>query len=292
MDLPEGFLFSQSSLQIFCTCRRWFELQYINQITWPAVQSEPALENERVEQLGIAFHRLAQQHLLGLPDERLSASASANRYSDGELENWWQAFMNYGDKIPTSPGEVASIERLPEVSFVMQASFGSYGSFPYRLYAKFDALALIDRDGQRTASILDWKTTRRKPRREHLAGRLQTRIYPYLLTQAGSHYNHGQPFTPEAVEMIYWYASDPNQPERFPYSKSQADKDAHFLSSLIQQVEACCESGFEPCTNEESCVFCRYRSLCGRGIQAGAIENKKDLDEIDLQDIDEIEIEM
>ena len=46
-SLPEGFRFSQSSLQDYVDCRRRFQLRYLQNLAWPALQSEPALENER-----------------------------------------------------------------------------------------------------------------------------------------------------------------------------------------------------------------------------------------------------
>ena len=58
---------SQSSLQDYNDCPRRFELRYIQHLAYPAVESEPALENEKHQQEGEYFHRLVQQHMIGIP---------------------------------------------------------------------------------------------------------------------------------------------------------------------------------------------------------------------------------
>lgn len=85
MSLPDDFVFSQSSLQDFADCRRRFQLRYIQRLQWPALKAEPALENERLMQLGARFHRLVQQYLTGLPLPQLAALAG----EDESLERWW-----------------------------------------------------------------------------------------------------------------------------------------------------------------------------------------------------------
>ena len=64
--LPFGFVFSQSSLQDYNDCPRRFQLRYIEKLHWPAVEMEPALENEHRQQEGQLFHRLVQQHIIGI----------------------------------------------------------------------------------------------------------------------------------------------------------------------------------------------------------------------------------
>ena len=61
--LPPNFQFSQGSLQDFVDCRRRFQLRYIQGVAWPALQTEPAMENERSMQQGARFHHLVHQHL-------------------------------------------------------------------------------------------------------------------------------------------------------------------------------------------------------------------------------------
>ena len=89
-DLPASFKFSQSSLQDYFDCPRRFQLRYIEHLAWPAVETEPVLENERRQQEGNFFHRMLQQHLLGLPVEKLTRLANSP-----DLSRWWENYLAY-----------------------------------------------------------------------------------------------------------------------------------------------------------------------------------------------------
>jgi len=245
--LPEHFQFSQGSLQDFVDCRRRFELRYIQQLAWPAIESEPALENEVFLQKGALFHRLAHQHSLGVPDEKLDPLAG-----DEDLARWWENFKRFAADLP-------EMTRYPEVS--LTAPLGDY-----RLVAKYDLVG-IHPDGR--AVIYDWKTSRRRSRSEWLAERLQTRVYPYLLVRAGGQFNEGIPLTPEGVQMVYWFADHPDDPQHITYDKKKYVADHAYLSELVATITALGSSEF-PLTNDvRRCAYCVYRSLCDRGIKAG-----------------------
>ena len=72
MPLPLNFQFSQASLSDYVDCARRFQLRYLLEQPWPAVEAEPLLERERVMALGQRFHKLIQQHIEGLPAEALT----------------------------------------------------------------------------------------------------------------------------------------------------------------------------------------------------------------------------
>ncbi len=75
-ELDPYFSFSQSSLQDYVDCPRRFQLRYIEHLAWPAIETEPLLENERRLREGQQlFHRMVQQHLIGLPVEKLTRMA-------------------------------------------------------------------------------------------------------------------------------------------------------------------------------------------------------------------------
>jgi len=86
MILPTDFQFSQGSLQDYVDCPRRFHLRYVQRLAWPAIDAEPALENERYLQQGAAFHRLAHQHALGIPADRLVVAGSGD---DADIRRWW-----------------------------------------------------------------------------------------------------------------------------------------------------------------------------------------------------------
>jgi hypothetical protein len=280
MSLPPDFNFSQGSLQDFTDCPRRFQLRYLDRIAWPAVQAEPILENERHLQQGELFHLLVQQHLVGVPVQRLTAMAQG----DADLAGWWQAYLDAAPADLTGP-------RFPEVT--LSAPLGD--SEQRRLVAKYD-LVVLTPEGR--AVIVDWKTSRHRPPRRWLAERLQTRVYPYLLLQAGADLNGGRYLSPPQIEMVYWFAGFPDRPERLDYSVDQAVEDAGYLNGLLEQIALLAGGeGIFPLTpDEKQCRFCVYRSLCERGTAAGNLEKldyrdfEPDVEvELDFEQVAEIE---
>ena len=254
MVLPSDFQFSQSSLQNYVDCPRRFQLRYLQRLAWPAVEAEPPLENERHLQQGAAFHRLVHQHVLGIAPERLSSLVT-----EEDLRRWWHNYL------AAAPADLPTL-RYPEV--VLSAPVGGH-----RLVAKYDLIAV---DAGRQAVIVDWKTSRKRPGRKWLAGRLQTRVYLYLLVRAGSYLNGGQPLQPEQVGMVYWFADFPANPERFTYDAAQYEADGAYLASLIEEIKSLGDGDFPLTTQEQRCRYCPYRSLCQRGVKAGTFEEAEE----------------
>jgi hypothetical protein len=60
-------LFSAHSLQAFADCERRFELQYLDELVWPAVETEPVLKSEHYLAAGRRFHEMIQREILGIP---------------------------------------------------------------------------------------------------------------------------------------------------------------------------------------------------------------------------------
>jgi len=269
--LPDGFTFSQGSLQDYVDCPRRFELRYLLQLSWPAVESEPARENERLLLQGTRFHLLIHQYLLGLSRHQLSTQVQ-----DADLQRWWDAFLNRFDN--DGAFSEPSTGLFPEASLTATLA-------GFRLVAKCD-LIRIGLDGRLT--IYDWKTSRTLPRRVWLKERLQTRLYPYLLVRSGTYMSSGNPVTPHQVEMVYWYADAPDELIRFQYSEEQYRTDGDYLTGLISRIQSHGLGEFPLTDKEERCRYCTYRSLCGRGIEAGALADM-DADFL-LKDFFDIEI--
>lgn len=256
MPLPPDFQFSQSSLQAFVDCARRFQLLYIEQLAWPAIQTEPALESERHLQLGAEFHRLLQQYFLGLPPQQLERIAGRTP----ELARWWESFIS--DRTLQAELEQPGIKRLPEYGLSMPFD-------DFRLVGKFDLL-LVRPDGR--ATIYDWKTSRKQPKRAWLAENLQTSVYPFLLHHAGQQFNDLQSIAPDQIEMVYWFADFPSAPLRFPYSSAQQAADKKRLQTLVDEIK---QLGEEPAALTDEtwrCKYCVYRSLCDRGLAAGPLD--------------------
>lgn len=254
MPLPPDFHFTQANLQDYVECRRRFQLRWLLALSWPAVEAEPADAYEATVRDGEAFHRLIHQHQLGLAPERLAAMVAG---TDGEEEGaqlaaWWDNYLQAG------PSDLPP-QRHPETT--LSAPLGSH-----RLVAKYDLIAV---EPGRRAEIVDWKTSARRTPQAALAARLQTRVYRYVLAEAGAGLNAGQPIRPEQITMRYWFANFPDQPERLRYDATAHAADARYLASLAAEIAAAGEDGFPLTTDETRCRFCPYRSLCGRGAEAG-----------------------
>jgi len=275
MTLPANFRFSQASLADFLDCPRRFQLRYLLEQAWPAVESEPLLERERLAELGRRFHKLIQQHVEGLSAETLTESIG-----EPELARWWQSYL---DSLATTLSDLPE-KRRAEVAMSIPIN-------SYRLTAHFD---LIASDDDR-AVIVDWKTEQRQPAREQLLQRVQTRVYRYVLTLA-------QQRPPGTVSMIYWFAQYPDRPATLPYDAAQHAADHKYLSELIEEIDNLARNsgelvrtpspGFEwlKTPDERKCAYCVYRSLCNRGVLAGTSDpDEEDFDLVARINIDQID---
>ena len=275
MTLPADFHFSQGSLQDYVDCQRRFQLRHLLQLSWPAVPAEPIEENERRGRLGRVFHQLISQHLLGLPQERLASIAAAENLTD-----WWSSYLEYAADIKAlllqeGSKDASTLALHPE--YLLSAPLGDY-----RLVAKYDLIAFLP---EKHAFILDWKTSRNPPSWQWLDQRLQTRVYPYLLVVAGAQLNTGLAIQPDQVEMIYWYAEQPELLRRFVYNPEKYQEDGHYLVSLVTEIISKGEGDFALTSEWKRCQYCIYRSYCDRGVQAGPLaESLSELeDEVDFE---------
>lgn len=259
MNLPDDFAFSQGSLQDAADCPRRFELRYIKRLRYPAVEAAPALQFERRTRQGARFHKLVQQHLLGLPAGTLARSL----HDDPELAAWWDTFRRTG---------LAGLPEQRQAEIALQAHLAGR-----RLIAKYDLLAL-EAGGE--AVIVDWKTGRRMLSKQHLAGRLQTILYRYVLAKAGAHL-YGGPIPPERIRMIYCFVAQGGQRVSIDYSTAQLRQDESYLRALIEGVDGA--EQFPLTEDETRCCFCTYRSLCERGA-AGSLDLLDEEDELEEED--------
>lgn len=262
MQFPETFQFSQNNLQDYIDCPRRFQLRYLLQQKWPALQSEPVQDQEARMQQGQAFHQMVYQHLSGLPPEALVPCSS-----DPDLCKWWGNYLMH-------PPKSLPAQRYPE--FALSAYFAGY-----RIIAKYDLLAV--EPGKRIL-IVDWKTSRKKPSRLSLEQKMQTRLYRLLAVLAGGRLM-GCEVKPEQVQMVYWFAEHPQEPEYYPYDWEQYEADRREISRVIGQITSTQEKTWFLTVKDKSCLFCTYRSLCGRGMHAGNYDEMEDEFEENLDDL-------
>ncbi len=260
---------SQSSLQDYVDCARRFKLRYLDRLSYPAIESEPALENEKHQQEGEYFHRLVQQHLIGIPSEQIAKLANT-----ANLQRWWENFLNSKD-----------LSGLRDLTGLYAEATLSAPLGKFRLLAKYDLIAI--NNGQ--AIIYDWKTYRKRPRNEWLSARMQTRVYRALLVNAGAHLNNGQNFEPEQIEMIYWFADFPTEPARFAYTSAQYKRDWDLLTKLADEIDSA--SSYPLTDDRQKCAYCPYRSYCERGIRAGDIDQADPQGETEAEELFDVNFE-
>jgi hypothetical protein len=254
MILPDNFSFSQNNLQDYEDCQYRFLLRHVQHLDWPAVESEPLQEQEKKIELGYQFHRLVQQYFSGIDARLLSSSIP-----DPELTIWWKHFLDLD--LLNQPG-TRYCEKMLSVPLN-----------EFRLVAKYDLL-LLEIGGK--VIIYDWKTSSFQPSRQHLANRMQSRVYPALLILQHEFLSAIPVESPESIEMIYWYPSFSDSPVTFRYSQNKFYEDLNFITRLIEEIRSKTEIEFVKTDETKKCNFCRYRSLCNRGISASMRTKEED----------------
>lgn len=256
MQLPDNFTFTQQNLQDFVDCRFRFYLRYVKKLNWPAVESEPLMLQEIRMELGQHFHLLVQRYFSGIDVPTLTASISSE-----ELLSWWEAFiaLELGESVGKKYAEKI-------VSIPLKG---------HRLLAKYD---LLFETKEGSVTIYDWKTSARRPSPQILQARLQSRVYPFVLRQS----RRNQPVS--EIKMVYWFPAEPYRPFQFDYSETQFEDDEEYLSALIEEILTLPEMEALKTDDEKRCLYCRFRSLCDRGITAGELEpgNEEDFTDNDF----------
>ena len=268
------FSFTQSNLQDYLTCQRRFELRYLRQMNWPAVETAPIHEAERRMQVGSTFHRLIHQYLLGLSQGELTATAeqTATLIESPELAQMWHNFL------ARHPTELAQ----PAARFYPEITLSTLVA-GHRLTAKYDLLVLLPGDPPHI-TIFDWKTSSKRPDSTTLQNQAQSRVYPFVLSEAGYTLNDNNPLQPNEITMSYWFANAPRQPEIITYHQAQYEADQRWLQDLIQEITTA--PNFPLTDDHAVCRYCVYRSYCDRGQEAGLLDDIDDDLELDAADLD------
>jgi CRISPR/Cas system-associated exonuclease Cas4 (RecB family) len=277
MILSENFDFTQSNLQDYVDCPYRFYLRYIKHTKWLALMVDDAHDFEKRTQAGARFHRLVQQYFSGVPEERINQFVNADPLP--ELAIWWDNFLS---DIPSKLLGVQLVERVLSTHLT-----------GYRLLAKYDMILIMDQKG---LIIFDWKTSSKKPHKQRLLQKIQTRLYRYILVQAGAALKIDD-IVPSQVTMTYWFASFPQTPISLPYDQESFEKDEVFFTRLIEEIRDNKESDFSRTSDTRKCRYCVYRSHCDRGVKAGDLGSFEDFDlageqdelDIDFENIQEIE---
>ena len=243
----ENLVLSAHSLQAYVDCHRRFELSYLQELQWPAVETEPLLESERHMDDGRRFHEMVHRDIVGM------APPAPDPTREVDVARWWANYQNH------RPGDLEG-SRYPEKTLV--------GRVDGRTLVATCDLIVVQPQGR--LQIFDWKTWRRRHGREWLSERLQTKIYPFLAAQSTQ--LTGAQIAPGNIEMVYWYADFPDEPETFRYNEEQLQSDEAYIVGLAEEIANTDEGAFALTDDVRQCTYCIYRSFCDRGTSAGRDE--------------------
>lgn len=279
MPLPDGFIFSSNNLQDYLECQRRFQLRSMDHLVWPAVQVEPIKEYEHMVEQDAKLHKILHQHSNGVSEEQISQSIQYNE----ELQIWWKNYLS-----SLKDGTLRMISQSDNLRFREITLFASIGEF--RLVAKYD-LILIQANGK--SVIIEWMTGKKHPDRSVLEEILYTRIAPFVLVGASPNLLRGKSISPDELELVYWFANQPDQTERFPYTQSKYQEDSKYLTDLISAINQKSDPVFPLTSNIERCRFCSYRSFCDRGTRPGEFKDWMDwlvagTSDADIPDFDQV----
>jgi predicted RecB family nuclease len=242
LELPR---ISSASLKDWSTCKRRFALRYRVNRYWPGPQARDT-DPEAAERIrtGQIFHRMVQQHALGL-DVALILAAEQDALS--RLAPLWERFARSEHAIP------------PAESWTEAPLHFQFHHVPFMV--RYDRL-VKDGDAWR---ILDWKTG--KESRGTLAASWQTRLYRFALVEAGHVYQEGRPITPESVQMVYWDVNKGRE-EAFAYDATTYDQDRQDFEQFAEAMlapfdEALADDHRFPRTADRTeCGRCAFDSHC------------------------------
>ncbi len=233
-------------MQDYLDCERRYELRYILGQSWPAITSEPVLEIESNRRKGNEFHYLVHQYFSGIPEKTLKETIH-----DDIMIRWFDNFLSFHKKL-----------RVKELysEFRLTAQIGKN-----KLTAIYDLIYINAND---EIGIVDWKTSQFIPKKETLALKLQSILYPFILQETSTEFLPGSYYPPEKISMRYWYPASPTDEFIFPYGHSMHEEYRVFLENLISEIQKKKTGKFELTKDETKCGFCPYRSLCNRGVIA------------------------
>lgn len=242
LELPR---ISSASLKDWSLCKRRFALRYRVSRYWPGPQARD-LDPEAAERIrtGQVFHRMVQQHALGLD---VAPTLSAEAETLPRLEQLWGMFAKSDHAMP------------PADSWTEAPLHFQFHGVPFMV--RFDRLV---KDGE-TWCILDWKTG--KENRATLQASWQTRLYRFALVEAGHVYQQGVPVRPEAVRMVYWDVNK-GRAEVFDYDAETFAADRAVFEALATEVLAPFDEAlpddprFPRPAEPAECARCAFDSYC------------------------------
>lgn len=243
---------SAMALGTYQMCHLRFRYRYIDNLYWSRIWGSSPEERRAVE-VGQNFHLMARRYYAGVEPAHV-----ADPVDQAQLDHWLSLMQGF---LPRTFDR----EFYPELELRLNRP-------DMKLMAKFD-LVVVDPDGR--ATIFDWKTEKRLPRRPYLLKSAQTLVYRYMLVAAGGQYSPRGRFKPEEISMIYWNPNHPAKWERLDYSEAQFVKDEVYLQSKVAEILRTPRDMFIATTDEGTCRRCEYQMIC-HGRRAEQVDTEDD----------------
>jgi hypothetical protein len=245
----ESLTLSQARLLAFLTCRRRFQLRYLDQLSWPVTPLMPR-QRSSVEQ-GRKFHQLLERFFLNLPVNEIDIP-------DRQLRLWWKRFEEH--VLPLPPGRT-----LPELRLTVPVG-------RHFITGRFDLVIIGYEKDQPAVHIYDWKTSQPRPV-EQLQDDWQSKLYLAMLAESkNALIRESGTLTSEQIKLTYWYVTDPVSPHTITYSPEQHEQNWAEIQMLVIDIDNCLETDQWPLTDNWShCRSCTYWAYCGR-FEAGEPE--------------------
>lgn len=240
--MTESLFLSQASLSTFITCKRRFQLRYLERLPWPDNPLSP--QQQMVIDRGRQFHQMLERYFLDLPSPDFEIM-------DEQVQRWWDNFKRGKPQIP--PGK-----RLPEHRLTVPVG----GHF---LIGRFDLLIIGERSGRPFARLFDWKTSRPRPSAE-LQKDWQTRLYLAMLAESGQALiRDGQILDPDQIAITYWYAGARGESRTIDYDRRQHETNWADILNILTEIEKTFQMQTWPLTdNWGHCRTCLYQTYCNR----------------------------
>lgn len=236
MSLPDDFVASATSLDVYAVCPRRFRHRYIDHLPAAGPDDDTAGQMQR----GNLFHRLVLWHGLGIDTGPILESED-----DPVLRAEWDAYLLYRSSF--SGDEVTIVHDQ-----VLTASCGDVA-----VQARLDALAFWP-DGDVT--ILDWKTSE-NPDHARLARSSQSKVYPFVVWNVLSWRDDLALTEPAQIRLIYWFPQEPDTPLQIACSRQSIELAEHWLSDVLVTIAS--DDSFEMTTDRSVCKRCEYLAHCG-----------------------------
>ena len=156
----EPLTLSQARFLAFLTCKKRFQLRYLDRLAWP--DTPLTIDQRTAAQRGQDFHQLLERFFLGFPINDLDIP-------DPQLQSWWKQLEQY--LLPLPPGR-----KMPELRLTVPVGH-------HFLAGRFDLVVIGTAEDQPAIHIYDWKTSRPRPVLE-LQDEWQSKLYLAMMAES------------------------------------------------------------------------------------------------------------